>query len=85
MVFGAVMTRIREEVAARAHEPRDDAMTAISYHEIDGERIPRDVAESIVFMTVGGGVDTTTALYYKEAMDITKDAIAAYDKAYPPK
>ena len=30
-------------------------------------------------------VDTSTALYYKEAMDITKDAIAAYDKAYPPK
>src|ERR1043165_6137185 len=30
-------------------------------------------------------VDSSTALYYKEAMDITKDAIAAYDKAYPPK
>jgi outer membrane protein len=30
-------------------------------------------------------VDASTALYYKEAMDITKDAIAAYDKAYPPK
>jgi cytochrome P450 len=62
MAFGNVMTRIREEVAAREHEPRDDAMTAISYHETDGVRIPREVAESIVFMTVGGGVDTTTAL-----------------------
>jgi outer membrane protein len=30
-------------------------------------------------------VDVTTALYFKEAMDITKDAIAAYDKAYPAK
>jgi outer membrane protein len=30
-------------------------------------------------------VDVSTALYYKEAMDITKDAIAAYDKAYPAK
>ena len=28
-------------------------------------------------------VDASTALYFKEAMDITKDAIAAYDKAYP--
>ena len=37
-------------------------MTAIAYHEIDGERIPKEVAESIVFMTVGGGVDTTTSL-----------------------
>ena len=42
--------------------PRDDAMSAITHHEIDGERIPRETAESIVFMTVGGGVDTTTAL-----------------------
>ena len=39
--FGNVMTRIREEIEAREHDPRDDAMTAISYHEIDGERIPR--------------------------------------------
>jgi cytochrome P450 len=62
MAFGNVMTRIREEVEAREHDPRDDAMTAISYHEIDGERIARETAESIVFMTVGGGVDTTTAL-----------------------
>jgi cytochrome P450 len=62
MAFGNVMTRIQEELAEREHSPRDDAMTAISYHEIDGERIPRETAESIVFMTVGGGVDTTTAL-----------------------
>ncbi len=62
MEFGMVMTRIREEIEARELEPRDDAMTSISYHEIEGERIPREVAESIVFMTVGGGVDTTTAL-----------------------
>ncbi len=62
LAFGDVMTCIREEVAIRAHVPRDDAMTAIAHHEIDGERIDRATAESIVFMTVGGGVDTTTAL-----------------------
>ena len=56
------MVRIREEVALREHSPRDDAMSAITHHEIDGERIPRETAESIVFMTVGGGVDTTTSL-----------------------
>ena len=28
-------------------------------------------------------VDTTTAVYFKATMDITTDAIAAYDKAYP--
>jgi outer membrane protein len=30
-------------------------------------------------------VDVSTALYFKDAMDMTKDAIAAYDKAYPAK
>jgi outer membrane protein len=30
-------------------------------------------------------VDTSTALYFKPALDITKDATAAYDKAYPAK
>ena len=60
--FMPVMTRITEELEDRWRAPRDDAMTAIAYHEVDGARIPRDVAESIVFMTVGGGVDTTTSL-----------------------
>jgi len=60
--FGNVMVRIREEVALRAHSPRDDAMSAITHHEIGGEPMPRATAESIVFLTVGGGVDTTTAL-----------------------
>ena len=30
-------------------------------------------------------VDTSSALYFKPALDITNDAIAAYDKAYPAK
>jgi cytochrome P450 len=72
MAFGMVMTRIREEIAARELEPRDDAMTAIAYHEIDGARIPREVAESIVFMTVGGGVDTTTALIGAALLHLTQ-------------
>jgi outer membrane protein len=28
-------------------------------------------------------VDSSTTLYFKAAMDITTEAIAAYDKAYP--
>ncbi len=60
--FPPVLGRISEELEDRRREPRDDAMTAIAYHEIEGERIPKEVAESIVFMTVGGGVDTTTSL-----------------------
>ena len=30
-------------------------------------------------------VDTSTTLYFKPALDLTADAIAAYDKAYPAK
>jgi cytochrome P450 len=60
--FPPVLERIREELEDRRREPRDDAMTAIAFHEIDGECIPKEVAESIVFQTVGGGVDTTTSL-----------------------
>jgi len=30
-------------------------------------------------------VDTTTTLYFKPALEITKEATAAYDKAYPAK
>jgi cytochrome P450 len=62
MEFGGVMERIHEEVGLRYETPRDDAMSRIAHHDIDGERIARETAESIVFMTVGGGVDTTTAL-----------------------
>jgi cytochrome P450 len=60
--FGNVMVRIREEIALRERSPRDDAMSAIVHHDLDGAPLPRETAESIVFMTVAGGVDTTTAL-----------------------
>ncbi len=30
-------------------------------------------------------VEGSTTLYFKPALDITNDAIAAYDKAYPAK
>lgn len=30
-------------------------------------------------------IDTSTTLYFKTALDLTNDAIAAYDKAYPAK
>ena len=37
---GRCWRRITEEVADRVRAPRDDAMTAIAHHEIDGEQIP---------------------------------------------
>jgi cytochrome P450 len=60
--FGWLAGRIAEEMADRRRHPRDDAMTRIAAHEVDGERLPLEVASSIVLITLGGGVDTTTAL-----------------------
>ena len=60
--YGPVLARIDEELRDRIASPRDDALTAIAHHEVDGERLPEDVAQSIAFLTTVGGIDTTTAL-----------------------
>ena len=98
--FPPVLERIREELDDRRREPRDDAMTAIAYHEIEGVQIPKEVAESIVFMTVGGGVDTTTSLIgaallhlcqfpddrrrLREEPDLLATATEEFLRFYPP-
>jgi cytochrome P450 len=60
--FGNVTARVAEEVAARVASPRNDGLTAIVQSEIDGRRVTGELAEALVFMTIGGGVDTTSAL-----------------------
>ena len=60
--FGWLGDRITAEVAERRRHPRDDAMSLIANHEQDGERLTLEDASSIVMLTIGGGVDTTTAL-----------------------
>jgi cytochrome P450 len=60
--YGPVLARIEEELHDRIVSPRDDALTSIAHHEVDGERLPEDVAQSIAFLTTVGGIDTTTAL-----------------------
>jgi cytochrome P450 len=57
-----VMRRVTEEVEARGSEDRGDGLSAIVHAEIEGERITTEMAERLVFMTIGGGVDTTSAL-----------------------
>jgi len=59
--YADVMTRITEELRARVRTPRDDALTTIATHEVNGVRITEDVARSIAFLTVTGGIDTTTS------------------------
>ena len=60
--FGWLADRIASEVADRRKHPREDAMSRIAAHEVDGELLPLESAASIVMITVGGGVDTTTSL-----------------------
>ena len=60
--FPAVMARVTEEVASRITAPREDGLTAIVQSEIDGEPVSRELAEALIFMTIAGGVDTTSAL-----------------------
>ena len=60
--YKPVLARIEEELHDRIASPRDDALTAIAHHEVDGERLPEDIAQSITFLTTVGGIDTTTSL-----------------------
>ena len=57
-----VASRVNEELAERLRRPRSDAMSDIVSRQIDGERISMSDAQALVFLTVGGGVDTTTSL-----------------------
>jgi cytochrome P450 len=59
--YGPVMERITEELRDRIASPRDDALTAIAHHEVDGVRLPEEIAHSIAFLTTVGGIDTTTS------------------------
>jgi outer membrane protein len=73
------LQRLTDDLQADATAYRNDVLSKSS------EKMQAVVKKLAEEKGVDLVVDTTTALYYKEAMDITKDAIAAYDKAYPPK
>jgi len=57
-----VLRRVTEEIDARWDDPRGDGLSSIAHAEIEGERVSLEMAERLVFMTIGGGVDTTSAL-----------------------
>lgn len=57
-----VMRRVTEEVVAREDDDRGDGLSMIVHAEVEGERVTREMAERLVFMTIGGGVDTTSSL-----------------------
>ncbi len=71
--FGWLATRIREEVALRRDEPRDDTMSVIANADLDGRRITAEEAEAMVLLTIGGGVDTTTSLTSAALVHLGRD------------
>ncbi len=60
--MGWVASRVSEEVALRRGSPRDDALSFIARHDVDGRPMAQEEAEAVVMLVIGGGVDTTTAL-----------------------
>lgn len=71
--FAWLGARIHEEVAERRRAPRDDAMSVIATADLDGRPITAEEAEAVVLLTIGGGVDTTTALTSAALVHLGRD------------
>jgi outer membrane protein len=71
--------RMQEDLQADVDRERNEILSASSKKM---QEVVRKIAEEKGYDLV---VDVTNAIYFKAALDITNDAIAAYDKAYPAK
>jgi outer membrane protein len=71
------LQRINEDLQADAEKMRNDILTKSTDKM---QAVVKKLAEEKGYDLV---VDTQVALYFKPAMDITGEATAAYDKAYP--
>jgi len=71
------LTRINEDLQADAEKMRNEILSKSSDKM---QALVKKLAEERGYDLV---VDTQVALYFKPAMDITGEATAAYDKAYP--
>jgi outer membrane protein len=73
------LQRLQDDLQADATAYRNDILSKSSQKMND---VVKKIAEEKGLDLV---IDVSTALYFKPAMDITKEATAAYDKAYPAK
>jgi len=71
------LTRINEDLQADAERMRNEILSKSTDKM---QTVVKKLAEEKGYDLV---VDTQVALYFKPAMDITGEATAAYDKAYP--
>lgn len=71
--YGAVLSAVAGELADRRTNPREDAMTTIALATVDGRSIDTTMAQLLVFMVLGGGVDTTTSLVSAALVHLGED------------
>jgi outer membrane protein len=73
------LQRLSEDLQSDVNAERQDILG----------RAGRQMAEVVKTLAEGRGIDVvidiTNTIYYKPALDITAEATAAYDKAYPAK
>ena len=73
------LQRLQDDLQADATAYRNDVLSKSSSKMTE---VVKKLAEEKGVDLI---VDTSTTLYFKPALDLTNDAIAAYDKAYPVK
>lgn len=71
--------RLSEDLQADVDRDRNDILQRSGQRMIE---VVKKLAEERGFDVV---IDSTNTFYYKNSLDVTKDAIAAYDKTYPAK
>lgn len=71
--LGWLDERIKEEIAARRAEPREDPITYLVQQQIDGEPISDEMAEGMLRIMIGGGVDTTTSVMSSTIVHLARD------------
>ena len=72
------LQRLDEDLRADVERERNEILTRSSQRM---QQVVRKLAEEKGYDMV---VDISNTIFFKPAMEITTDAIAAYDKAYPP-
>lgn len=73
------LQRMNEDLQADVNAERNDVLAGSSKKM---QEVVRKIAEEKGLDVV---VDVQSTVYFKPALDITADAVAAYDKAYPAK
>jgi len=64
---------LRETIAARRAEPRDDVISYLMTQELNGEPVDDSTIFNLAVVLVGGGVDTTTSLTSSALVHLDRD------------